>query len=54
VLVFTADEGEECEISYKDKKGKYQGQQGITWPKTLKTSSWFDVFRFDFSARSFC
>jgi dCTP deaminase len=22
-----------CEISYKDKKGKYQGQQGIVLPK---------------------
>src|SRR3989442_465809 len=33
VLFFTADEGDECEISYKDKKGKYQGQQGITLPK---------------------
>ena len=33
VLFFTAEEGDECEISYKDKKGKYQGQQGITLPK---------------------
>ncbi|GAB0172006.1 Deoxycytidine triphosphate deaminase Dcd [Helicobacter trogontum] len=29
-------EGDEpCEISYKDKKGKYQGQMGITLPKVL-------------------
>src|ERR1700704_1125602 len=33
VLFFTADEGDECEVSYKDKKGKYQGQKGITLPK---------------------
>src|ERR1051326_3427563 len=26
VLFFTADEGDECEVSYKDKKGKYQAQ----------------------------
>ncbi len=31
VLFFEADE--ECEISYADKKGKYQGQQGIILPK---------------------
>src|SRR5437879_2732241 len=30
VLFFTADEGDECEVSYKDKKGKYQAQRGIT------------------------
>src|SRR5256714_5563821 len=33
VLFFTADEGDECAVSYKDKKGKYQGQRGITLPK---------------------
>jgi len=33
VLFFTADEGDECEISYKDKKGKYQAQRGITLPR---------------------
>jgi dCTP deaminase len=33
VLFFTADEGDECETSYKDKKGKYQAQTGITLPK---------------------
>src|SRR5256885_11800298 len=27
VLFFTADEGDECEVSYKDKKGKYQAQR---------------------------
>jgi dCTP deaminase len=31
VLFFESDE--ECEISYADKKGKYQGQQGITVPR---------------------
>jgi dCTP deaminase len=31
VLFFQSDE--ECEISYADKKGKYQGQRGITLPK---------------------
>ena len=30
-------EGDEpCEVSYKDKKGKYQGQRGITLPKVMK------------------
>ena len=33
VLFFTADAGDECETSYKDKKGKYQAQKGITLPK---------------------
>ena len=31
VLFFESDE--DCEISYADKKGKYQGQTGITTPK---------------------
>ena len=31
VLFFQSDEP--CEVSYKDKKGKYQGQQGLTLPK---------------------
>jgi len=31
VLFFESDE--ECEVSYKDKKGKYQSQVGITLPK---------------------
>lgn len=31
VLFFESDE--ECEISYKDRNGKYQGQQGVTLPK---------------------
>jgi dCTP deaminase len=31
VLFFESDEA--CAISYKDKKGKYQGQRGVTLPK---------------------
>jgi dCTP deaminase len=31
VLFFEADE--ECEVSYADRKGKYQGQTGVTPPK---------------------
>ena len=31
VLFFQSDEP--CEVSYKDKKGKYQGQQGLTLPR---------------------
>ncbi len=31
VLFFESDEA--CEVSYADKKGKYQGQRGITIPK---------------------
>jgi len=31
VLFFESDEV--CETSYKDKKGKYQGQRGVTLPK---------------------
>ena len=31
VIFFESDE--ECEISYKDRGGKYQGQQGVTLPK---------------------
>src|SRR6476660_6251143 len=33
VVFFEADEGDECEVSYADKKGKYQAQRGITLPK---------------------
>ncbi len=33
LVFFTADEGDECDVSYRDKKGKYQAQQGITLPK---------------------
>jgi dCTP deaminase len=32
VLFFESDEV--CETSYKDRKGKYQGQRGVTLPKT--------------------
>lgn len=31
VLFFEADE--ECDVSYADKKGKYQGQTGVTLPR---------------------
>jgi len=31
VIFFESDE--QCEVSYKDKKGKYQAQQGIVLPK---------------------
>ena len=31
VLFFESDE--DCETSYKDKKGKYQNQTGITLPR---------------------
>lgn len=34
VLFFRGDEP--CEISYKDKNGKYQNQEGITLPRILK------------------
>ena len=33
VLFFEADEDDICEVSYGDKKGKYQGQTGVTGPK---------------------
>ncbi|MGH7702743.1 MAG: dCTP deaminase [Gemmatimonadales bacterium] len=33
VLFFEADDDDVCETSYKDKKGKYQGQVGVTLPK---------------------
>ncbi len=32
VLFFESDE--ECDISYRDRRGKYQGQRGVTLPKT--------------------
>lgn len=34
VLFFESDE--ECEVSYADKKGKYQAQVGITLPRILR------------------
>ena len=33
VLFFEADDDDVCEISYADKKGKYQGQVGVTLPR---------------------
>ncbi|HMA20402.1 MAG TPA: dCTP deaminase [Gemmatimonadaceae bacterium] len=33
VLFFEADDDDVCETSYADKKGKYQGQRGVTLPK---------------------
>jgi dCTP deaminase len=33
VLFFEADAHDQCEVSYKDKRGKYQAQQGVTLPK---------------------
>ncbi|MFQ6045300.1 MAG: dCTP deaminase [Gemmatimonadales bacterium] len=33
VLFFEADDDDICEVSYADKKGKYQAQQGVTLPK---------------------
>jgi len=32
-LIFL-EASEECEVSYKDRNGKYQGQRGVTLPKT--------------------
>ena len=32
VIFFESDE--DCEVSYRDRGGKYQGQQGVTLPKT--------------------
>ncbi len=32
-------EGDEvCEVNYRDRKGKYQNQRGITLPKILKSN----------------
>ena len=33
VLFFEADDDDVCEVSYLDKKGKYQGQTGVTLPR---------------------
>lgn len=33
VLFFEADADDECEVSYKDKAGKYQSQTGVTLPR---------------------
>ncbi len=33
VLFFEADDDDVCQTSYADKKGKYQGQVGVTLPK---------------------
>ncbi|HUO44241.1 MAG TPA: dCTP deaminase [Burkholderiales bacterium] len=33
VIFFEADADDVCETSYKDRGGKYQGQQGVTLPK---------------------
>ena len=36
ILFFKADPDDLCETSYKDRKGKYQNQKGLTLPKILK------------------
>ncbi len=33
VLFFEANPDDVCEVSYKDKRGKYQAQQGVTLPR---------------------
>ncbi len=33
VLFFEADADDVCEVSYADKRGKYQAQQGVTLPR---------------------
>ncbi|MEW5928683.1 MAG: dCTP deaminase [Gemmatimonadota bacterium] len=33
VIFFEAAEGDVCEVSYGDRKGKYQGQVGVTTPR---------------------
>ena len=33
VLFFESDADDVCEVSYKDRGGKYQGQVGVTLPK---------------------
>ncbi len=33
VLFFEAGDDDQCEISYADKRGKYQAQRGVTLPK---------------------
>jgi dCTP deaminase len=34
VLFFEADADDVCETSYGDRNGKYQGQVGVTLPRT--------------------
>ena len=33
VLFFESDKDDVCEVSYKDRGGKYQGQHGVTLPR---------------------
>ncbi len=33
VIFFQAGAGDGCEVSYRDRKGKYQGQRGVTPPR---------------------
>ncbi|BEP95805.1 hypothetical protein GmRootA79_41890 [Acidovorax sp. A79] len=33
VLFFESDKDDVCEVSYRDRGGKYQGQVGVTLPK---------------------
>lgn len=35
MIFLSADQGDECQISYADRKGKYQYQTGVTLPKVL-------------------
>jgi dCTP deaminase len=35
MLFLESDDNDVCEISYADRKGKYQGQTGVTLPKVL-------------------
>jgi len=34
MLFFQSDSDDVCETSYKDRGGKYQGQRGVTLPRT--------------------
>ena len=33
-LVIFVEANEPCEVAYKDRRGKYQGQTGVTLPKS--------------------
>ena len=52
MLFFESDE--ECEISYKDRNGKYQGQTGVTLPKTKQLNKLQFICSFRACINYFC
>src|SRR2546427_7783365 len=54
VLFFESDPDDVCEVSYRDRGGKYQGQVGVTLPKADRKSTRLNSSHSQISYAVFC